>query len=461
MAANRTYIAIDLKSFYASVECVERGLNPLTTNLVVADKSRTEKTICLAVSPPLKAHGISGRARLFEVVQRVKEVNALRRRQAPGYKFTGKSAQAEELRESPELELDYIVAPPRMAYYLEYSTKIYQIYLKYVAPEDIHVYSIDEVFMDVTEYLSLYGMTAKELGIRIMQDIFDTVGIRATCGIGTNLYLAKIALDITAKHAKDFIGELDEESYKRTLWHHRPLTDFWRVGHGLAGRLAQAGIYDMAQIAEADEQILYDMIGIDAELLIDHAWGIEPVTIADIKKYKPRSSSITSGQVLARDYEHEEGRLIVKEMADGMCLQLVEQGMVTDSVTIYINYSKEYSAAAGVPQSVRGSIMLPSATSSSKKMLPFISKLYDEVKDKNIPVRKINLIFNRLTDEAYRQVGLFDDDTDGDRENKLQHAVLDLKKKYGRDAVLKGMNLEKGATAIERNHQIGGHRSGN
>lgn len=424
---SRIYVCIDLKSFYASVECVERGLDTMTTNLVVADPDRSEKTICLAVSPAMKALGVKNRCRVFEIPKGI----------------------------------DYIMAQPRMQLYIDYSAKIYGIYLKYISKEDIHVYSIDEVFMDVTEYLSLYGMTAKELGIRIMQDIFDTVGIRATCGIGTNLYLAKIALDITAKHAKDFIGELDEESYKRTLWHHRPITDFWRVGHGLAGRLAQAGIYDMAQIAEADEQILYDMIGIDAELLIDHAWGIEPVTIADIKKYKPRSSSITSGQVLARDYEHEEGRLIVKEMADGMCLQLVEQGMVTDSVTIYINYSKEYSAAAGVPQSVRGSIMLPSATSSSKKMLPFISKLYDEVKDKNIPVRKINLIFNRLTDETYRQVGLFDDDTDGDRENKLQHAVLDLKKKYGRDAVLKGMNLEKGATAIERNHQIGGHRSGN
>ena len=461
MGSDKIYIAIDLKSFYASVEAVDLGLDPLTANLVVADPSRTEKTICLAVSPSLKAYGISGRARLFEVVQKVKQANSLRRSGLPQRKFTGRSCDAKMLERDPRLEIDYVIAPPQMAHYMEVSTKIYHIYLKYVAPEDIHVYSIDEVFMDVTEYLSLYGMTAKELGIRIMQDIFDTVGIRATCGIGTNLYLAKIALDITAKHAKDFIGELDEESYKRTLWHHRPLTDFWRVGHGLAGRLAQAGIYDMAQITEADEQILYDMIGIDAELLIDHAWGIEPVTIADIKKYKPRSSSITSGQVLARDYEHEEGRLIVKEMADGMCLQLVEQGMVTDSVTIYINYSKEYSAAAGVPQSVRGSIMLPSATSSSKKMLPFISKLYDEVKDKNIPVRKINLIFNRLTDEAYRQVGLFDDDTDGDRENKLQHAVLDLKKKYGRDAVLKGMNLEKGATAIERNHQIGGHRSGN
>ena len=453
------FLAIDLKSFYASVECIEKGYDPLDTNLVVADASRTEKTICLAVSPSLKKYGISGRARLFEVNQTINRENNKRLKES--HYFNGESCLESKLQKNKHLKIAYEIATPRMSHYMKWSQEIYKIYLKYVSPEDIHVYSIDEVFMDVTEYLSLYGMTAKELGIRIMQDIFDTVGIRATCGIGTNLYLAKIALDITAKHAKDFIGELDEESYMRTLWHHRPLTDFWRVGHGLAGRLAQAGIYDMAQITEADEQILYDMIGIDAELLIDHAWGIEPVTIADIKKYKPRSSSITSGQVLARDYEHEEGRLIVKEMADGMCLQLVEQGMVTDSVTIYINYSKEYSAAAGVPQSVRGSIMLPSATSSSKKMLPFISKLYDEVKDKNIPVRKINLIFNRLTDEAYRQVGLFDDDTDGDRENKLQHAVLDLKKKYGRDAVLKGMNLEKGATAIERNHQIGGHRSGN
>ena len=440
---DRTYIAIDLKSFFASVECVERGLDPLTTNLVVADASRTEKTICLAVSPSLKSYGIPGRARLFEVVQRLKEVNASRRTLSPGGNFSGESCDSNELAEHNEFAVSYIAAPPRMAYYMKYSTDIYNIYLKYVAPEDMHVYSIDEVFMDVTDYLGIYKMSPHDLAMTIIQDVLAQTGITATAGIGTNLYLCKIAMDVEAKHIapdKDGvrIASLDEMSYRQKLWNHRPLTDFWRVGHGLAGRLAQAGIYDMAQIAEADEQILYDMIGIDAELLIDHAWGIEPVTIADIKKYKPRSSSITSGQVLARDYEHEEGRLIVKEMADGMCLQLVEQGMVTDSVTIYINYSKEYSAAAGVPQSVRGSIMLPSATSSSKKMLPFISKLYDEVKDKNIPVRKINLIFNRLTDEAYRQVGLFDDDTDGDRENKLQHAVLDLKKRYGRDAVLKG-----------------------
>ena len=475
----RIYLAIDLKSYYASAECAARHLDPLTTNLVVADSSRTEKTICLAVSPSLKAYGIPGRARLFEVVQKVKEVNANRLREAVRlrkavYKdgkpsFSSASYDSLSIAADPSLELSYLVAPPRMAYYEKVSRQIYGIYLKYIAPEDIVVYSIDEVFIDATSYLSHYNMTAHDLAMTMIREVLYTTGITATAGIGTNLYLAKLAMDITAKHAapdKDGvrIAELDEESFRYLLWDHKPLTDFWMTGPGTVKRLEAHGIYTMGDLARFSihgEDRLYEIFGVDAEILIDHAWGIEPVTIADIKKYKPRSSSITSGQVLARDYEHEEGRLIVKEMADGMCLQLVEQGMVTDSVTIYINYSKEYSAAAGVPQSVRGSIMLPSATSSSKKMLPFISKLYDEVKDKNIPVRKINLIFNRLTDEAYRQVGLFDDDTDGDRENKLQHAVLDLKKKYGRDAVLKGMNLEKGATAIERNHQIGGHRSGN
>ena len=480
MAAPRTYLAIDLKSFYASVECVDRHLDPLTTNLVVADASRTEKTICLAVSPSLKAYKIPGRARLFEAVQRVKEVNAQRLQTAirqkkavrgkdGKYHFARTSFDANALNADPALGLSYIVAPPRMQRYLDVSTQIYKTYLKYVSPADIYPYSIDEVFIDVTGYLPYYHMSAHELAMTIVREVLYNTGITATAGIGTNLYLAKLAMDIVAKHIpadKDGvrIAELDEQSYRYLLWNHRPLTDFWMTGPGTVKRLEAHGIYTMGDLARFSihgEDRLYEIFGVDAEILIDHAWGIEPVTIADIKKYKPRSSSITSGQVLARDYEHEEGRLIVKEMADGMCLQLVEQGMVTDSVTIYINYSKEYSAAAGVPQSVRGSIMLPSATSSSKKMLPFISKLYDEVKDKNIPVRKINLIFNRLTDEAYRQVGLFDDDTDGDRENKLQHAVLDLKKKYGRDAVLKGMNLEKGATAIERNHQIGGHRSGN
>ena len=480
MAAQRTYLAIDLKSFYASVECVDRHLDPLTTNLVVADASRTEKTICLAVSPSLKAYKIPGRARLFEAVQRVKEVNAQRlqtairqkkavRGEDGKYHFASTSFDANALNADPALGLSYIVAPPRMQRYLDVSTQIYKTYLKYVSPADIYPYSIDEVFIDVTGYLPYYHMSAHELAMTMVREVLYNTGITATAGIGTNLYLAKLAMDIVAKHIpadKDGvrIAELDEQSYRYLLWNHRPLTDFWMTGPGTVKRLEAHGIYTMGDLARFSihgEDRLYEIFGVDAEILIDHAWGIEPVTIADIKKYKPRSSSITSGQVLARDYEHEEGRLIVKEMADGMCLQLVEQGMVTDSVTIYINYSKEYSAAAGVPQSVRGSIMLPSATSSSKKMLPFISKLYDEVKDKNIPVRKINLIFNRLTDEAYRQVGLFDDDTDGDRENKLQHAVLDLKKKYGRDAVLKGMNLEKGATAIERNHQIGGHRSGN
>ena len=421
MAKQRIYICIDLKSFYASVECVERGLDPMTTNLIVADPERSEKTICLAVSPAMKALGVRNRCRVFEIPHGI----------------------------------EYITAQPRMQLYIDYSAEIYSIYLKYIAKEDIQVYSIDEVFMDVTDYLNMYRLTARELGIKIMKDIYETIGVRATCGIGTNLYLAKIALDITAKHSEDFIGVLDEESYRKTLWHHRPLTDFWRVGAGIAKRLARAGIYDMGQIAEADEELLYDMLGVDAELLIDHAWGREPVTISDIKSYTPKSSSITSGQVLPRDYGHEEGKLIVKEMADEMCLELVEQGLVTDSVTLYLNYSRAYGIDAA-----RGSVSLDCATSSSKEMLPYIEKLYERIKDKNIPIRKVSLSYNRIADEAYRQYGLFCDISEMERENKVQHAVLDIKKKFGKDAILKGMNLEKGATARQRNHQIGGHRSG-
>ena len=352
MAANRTYIAIDLKSFYASVECVERGLNPLTTNLVVADKSRTEKTICLAVSPPLKAHGISGRARLFEVVQRVKEVNALRRRQAPGHRFTGKSAQAEELRESPELELDYIVAPPRMAYYLEYSTKIYQIYLKYVAPEDIHVYSIDEVFMDVTHYLKTYQKTPRQLAQQMIQDVLENTGITATAGIGTNMYLCKIAMDILAKHIIPDengvrIASLDEISYRKLLWSHQPITDFWRVGAGYAKKLAAEGLYTMGDIARCslgkgtdyyNEDLLYKMFGVNAELLIDHAWGYEPCTIAQVKAYKPSTNSISSGQVLQEPYDFDKAKLVVREMTDLLVLELVDKRLVTDQMVLTIGY---------------------------------------------------------------------------------------------------------------------------
>lgn len=420
-AQNRVYVCIDLKSFYASVECVERCLDPMKTNLIVADPERTDKTICLAVSPSMKALGVKNRCRVFEIPR----------------------------------DIEYITARPRMQLYIDYSAEIYSIYLKYMAKEDIQVYSIDEVFMDVTDYLGMYGLTAKELGIKIMDDIYNTVGVRATCGIGTNLYLAKIALDITAKHSDDFIGVLDEESYKRTLWRHRPLTDFWRVGSGTAKRLARAGIYDMGQIAEADEELLYNMFGVDAELLIDHAWGREPVTISDIKSYVPKSSSITSGQVLPRDYGHEEGKLIVKEMADEMCLELVSLGLVTDSVTLCLNYSREYGA-----DTARGSVSLDCATNSPREMLPYVEKLYEKIKDRNIPVRKVNLSYNRITDEAYRQYGLFCSAGDMEKENRVQRAVLDLKEKFGKDAVLKGMNLEQGATARQRNHQIGGHRSG-
>ena len=508
MAANRTYIAIDLKSFYASVECVERGLNPLTTNLVVADKSRTEKTICLAVSPPLKAHGISGRARLFEVVQRVKEVNALRRRQAPGHKFTGKSAQAEELRESPELELDYIVAPPRMAYYLEYSTKIYQIYLKYLAPEDIHVYSIDEIMCDVTDYLNTYGMTAKELVSKIIRDIYDTMGMTATAGIGTNLYLCKVAMDILAKHVEpDYngvrIAELNEISYRRLLWTHQPITDFWRVGQGYAKKLLSHGIYNMGDVARCsigketdyyNEELLYRLFGVNAELLIDHAWGWEPCTIAQVKAYKPESNSIGSGQVLHCPYDFQQTRLIIKEMTDLLALDLVDKHLVTDQLVLTVGYDignlengnkkKQYQGeitvdryGRKVPKHAHGTANLKNRTSSSIEMIEMILELYDKIVNPDLFVRRVYITANHVVDESlaeekasFEQLDLFTDYSHLEeeqqkrkekleREKKLQHAALDIKKKFGKNALLKGMNLEEGATAIERNSQIGGHKA--
>ena len=507
MAAKRTYIAIDLKSFYASVECVERGLNPLTTNLVVADKSRTEKTICLAVSPPLKAHGISGRARLFEVVQRVKEVNALRRRQAPGHRFTGKSAQAEELRESPELELDYIVAPPRMAYYLEYSTKIYQIYLKYVAPEDIHVYSIDEVFIDVTGYLNTYGMTAHELAMKMIKDVLSETGITATAGIGTNLYLAKIAMDIVAKHVEPDengvrIAQLDEMSYRRLLWNHRPLTDFWRVGRGYLKKLEKIGLMTMGDIACCsigkktdyyNEDLLYKMFGINAELLIDHAWGYEPCTMADIKAYKPSNNSIGSGQVLHCPYDFNKAKLIVREMADLLALDLVDKGLVTDQIVLTVGYDIENLNTADkrkaykgevttdyygrkVPKHAHGTINLEQKTSSTKDIVNAAMKLYDRIVNKDMFIRRAYIVANHVIDEktvmkpAFEQLDLFTDyeevkkqrateEKERQDEKNVQKAILDIKKKYGKNAIIKGMNLAEGATTIERNGQIGGHKS--
>lgn len=417
----RTYLCIDLKSFYASVECRERNLDPLTTNLVVADPERSEKTICLAISPSMKELGIPNRCRVFQIPKNV----------------------------------EYIMAPPRMKLYIQYSAEIYGIYLKYIAKEDIHVYSIDEAFMDVTEYLPMYQMTAKELGMQIMQDILATTGITATCGIGSNLYLAKIALDITAKHAKDRIGVLDEESYRKTLWNHRPLHDFWRVGAGIEKRLASIGVTTMGEVAHADEKVLYKLLGIDAELLIDHAWGRETTTIADIHGYKAKTNCLTSGQVLGRDYSYEECRLIVKEMTDLLCLELVDKGLVTESITLQLGYANEYGKAPA-----RGTISTNTATSSMKTIMPYVERLYEKITDKHTPIRKVNLVFNHVVEEAYQQYDLFCDPVELEKERKMQKAMLDMKKRFGKNVILKGMNLQEGATTIERNRQIGGHKSG-
>lgn len=421
MEKSKTYICIDLKSFYASVECVERGLDPLSTNLVVADSERSEKTICLAITPPMKALGLSSRCRVFEIPHGV----------------------------------DYIMATPRMQLYIEYSANIYEVYLKYIAKEDIHVYSIDEVFMDVTDYLTMYNMTAKELAIRIMKDVYDTTGITATAGIGTNMYLAKVALDITAKHVDDHIGYLDEELYQKTLWNHTPLTDFWRVGAGTVRRLEKYGIYNMGHIAHTDEDFLYKLFGIDAELLIDHAWGREIATIADIKNYKPKHNSLSSGQVLSRDYGYDEGMLIVKEMADLLCLDLVDKGLITQSITLYVGYSNALKIDGD-----RGSISMTMPTSSAKTILLYIEKLYKKVVKPHTPVRRFNLSFNNVVDEMYQQYDIFADPVELEREHNLQKAMIDIKKKFGKNAILKGMNLEESGTTIERNRQIGGHRSG-
>ncbi len=417
----RTYICIDLKSFYASVECVERGLDPMTTNLVVADPERSEKTICLAITPAMKKLGISNRCRVFQIPK----------------------------------DVSYIMAEPRMQKYIDYAAEIYAIYLKYIAKEDIHVYSIDEVFMDVTEYLTLYKKAARELSVEIMNDIYKELGIRATCGIGSNMYLAKVALDITAKHASDFIGELDEESYRRTLWNHRPLTDFWRVGAGTVKTLSRYGIKTMRDIAEADEDFLYKIFGVDAELLIDHAWGRETVTIEDIKKYKPKNSSISSGQVLMRDYEFLEGKLIVKEMADLLCLDLLEKNLVTDSITLHIGYSNIVSKSPA-----HGTVALPMETNADVVIIPELINLYEQIVDIHTPIRRLNITCNRVMDEAYTQYNLFADMDELERNRKVQTAVLDIKKKFGKNAVLKGMNLQEAATTRERNRQIGGHKSG-
>ena len=505
---NHIYIAIDLKSFYASVECVERGLDPLTTNLVVADPSRTEKTICLAVSPSLKSIGISGRSRLFEVVQKVKEENAMRRSKAPRHSLTGSSYNDTELKESPELSLDYIIAPPRMAEYIEYSTRIYNIYLKYVAPEDIHVYSIDEVFMDVTHYLQTAKLSARELAMKMIQEVLQTIGITATAGIGTNLYLCKIAMDIVAKHLpadKDGvrIAELDEMTYRRILWAHKPLTDFWRVGRGYAKKLEENGIFTMGDVARCsvgkkkeyyNEDLLYKLFGINAELLIDHAWGWEPCTIADVKAYKPTANSLGSGQVLQCPYNYEKARLIVREMADLLVLDLVDKSLVTDQMVLTVGYDIENLSISEiknkyhgpvttdhygrqVPKHAHGTINLSQQTSSTMLIIDAVMDLYTRIVDENLLVRRINITANHVVGEntvekvkSYEQLDLFTDyeakqkETEEEtaallREKRIQLAMLDIKKKYGKNAILKGTNLEEGAMTKERNKQIGGHKA--
>lgn len=505
---DRIYAAIDLKSFYASVECIERGLDPLTTHLIVADKSRTEKTICLAVSPSLKAYGIPGRPRLFEVIRKVEQINSQRSLHAPGRTFTGSSFHVPEVRAHPELSLDYITAVPRMSLYMEYSTRIYDIYLKYIAPEDIHVYSIDEVLIDITGYLSSARPSACKLVGMMIQDVLKATGITAAAGIGTNLYLAKVAMDIVAKHipADEHgvrIAELDEMSYRRLLWTHRPLTDFWRIGRGYEKKLEEHGLYTMGDIARCSlgkpgefhsEELLYRLFGINAELLIDHAWGIEPCTMADIKSYQPESSSISGGQVLPCPYSFDKARLVVKEMADQLALDLVDKGLVTDQLVLTAGYDRTCLTDPAMQQSYQGpvttdrygrkipvhahgTINLPRQTSSARQLIASALELFDRITDKSLRIKRLSVTATRIAPEAsakkpeaFEQLDLFTDYEQLERqrlqeeallqkERQLQTAMLSVKKKFGKNAIIKGMSLEEGATARERNQQIGGHKA--
>lgn len=490
------YVAIDLKSFYASVECVERGFNPLTTNLVVADESRTEKTICLAVSPSLKSYGIGGRARLFEVVSKVKEINLERLKKAPNKCFTGDSFYDDEVKANPNLALNYYVATPRMAYYMKYSAKIYSIYLNYVAKEDIHVYSIDEVFIDVTNYLKTYNMSAHELAMTMIKDILSQTGITATCGIGTNMYLAKIAMDIVAKHLKADkdgvrIASLDEYSYRKLLWEHRPLSDFWRIGKGIEKRLEDNGMYnqgDIALMSLQNEDKLYKLFGINAELIIDHAWGHETSTIKAIKSYKPCAKSISSGQVLKKPYPFEKAKLIIKEMTDALVLDLVDKEVLTDQIVLTIGYDntslKNYTGDVAydpygrlMPKMAHGSINLGEHTSSTSIIMDNTLKLFDQIVDKQLTVRRMYVVANHIINEEAKQnsetilqFDLFQDPLVVDKEIKkkkvnlkkerqMQEAIIKIQKKYGKNAILKGNNLEEDATMVERNGFVGGHKA--
>ena len=501
--SEKTYIAIDMKSFYASVECQELRKDPLTTNLVVADPSRTEKTICLAVSPSLKAHGVSGRARLFEVVQQVKKVNARRLAKAPGHVFTGKSSDAAELERDPSLELDYIVAVPRMSYYIEYSTRIYNIYLKYAAPEDIHVYSIDEVFIDATDYLKTNGMSARDFAMQMIQDVLQTTGITATAGIGPNLFLCKVAMDIWAKHIpadKDGvrIAELDERTYRQYLWAHTPITDFWRVGRGTARKLAEHGMYTMGDVARCsvggpndlqNEELLYRLFGINAELLIDHAWGWEPCEIRHIKAYKPESSSLSVGQVLQEPYTAEKARIIVREMTEGLIMDLVEKELVTDQVVLTVCYDTENVTAdfkgevttdwygRKVPKMAHSSENIGRQTASTRLIMDAMLRLYDRIADKKLLIRRMYVVANHVVPAAsvreepeYEQMDLFTDIEEEqkkqeaekkalEKEKRLQQAMLAIKKRHGKNAILHGTSYEVGATGRDRNKQIGGHKA--
>ena len=491
----KVYCCIDLKSFYASVECVERGLNPLKTNLVVADKSRTEKTICLAVSPSLKQYGIPGRARLFEVLSKVKEINKKRRKENGYKKFIGKSVNNDILKNDKTKELDLVIAPPRMAHYIDYSAKIYNIYLKYIAKEDIFVYSIDEVFMDITNYLKYYKLSPKDLITKIIKDVYDTTGITAAGGIGTNLFLAKVAMDVVAKHITPNkfgvrIAELNEMSYRKMLWNHLPITDIWRVGKGISKKLEKYGMYTMGDVARCsidNEDLLYKLFGVNAELLIDHAWGYEPCTIESIKNYKPLAKSISSGQVLQSPYSYDKAKLIVREMAELLALDLVSKRLVTEQLVLTIGYDIEnvtddYNGSVtidyygrAIPKHAHGTINLEYKTSSSKIITEAMIKLYDRIINPKLSVRRVTMAATKLASEEeekgkvrYRQLDLFsslDDENnklDYDREvlrneNNLQNAMLKIKEKYGKNAILKGMDLEDGATTRDRNRQIGGH----
>ena len=492
----RTYIAIDLKSFYASVECVEKGFDPLDTNLVVADESRTSKTICLAVSPSLKSFGVPGRPRLFEVEQIVKQLNEERRRKAPGGVLSGKSALLHRLEADSSLAIDYVTAMPRMGLYIEFSTKIYDIYLKYVSKDDIHIYSIDEVFIDATDYLNTYRMTAHEFAMKMIEDIMINTGVTATAGIGTNLYLAKVAMDIVAKHKKPDkdgvrIAELDEMSYRKILWTHEPLTDFWRVGRGIAKRLLKYNIHTMGDIAEFSlraDGVLYDEFGINAELLIDHAWGYEPCTMKDIKAYRPVSNSLSSGQVLMEPYTFEKAKVVCKEMIDNLCLDMVEKGLVTDSVGLWINYDSSndlrgykgkivmdyYGKRTAKP--AKGTVQLDDFTSSSRTITAALMKVYDLNVDPALKIRRITITANRVISKnmavskmKVRQFDLFHDAKETEKrdeqrqqeelkEENLAKAILDIKHRFGKNMILKGTNFEDGATGRRRNEQIGGHK---